>query len=225
MKRLSLLLFVLILSAACSSVIKKDNRHNLELIYNQSQKMANLCGDENKRLSKEQKAWCEKGIELLKSESFAEFSKYSKREVTLADVTTLIWAQQKGISLKEIDDFLELGISVSNPYCEEFFPVYQVFQVLDDSVLAEGCRNSDMESCDYSESYFLFPREKGKLYYEGLYLFPAEGECSVSAGTYTYTLKDNTKNTIPVLMFVSKDIDRMQLNNIKQMRESSSVQN
>lgn len=218
MKYLSLILFVLVLSAGCSSLDYQTNRELTEL-HQRSRQLAALCEDENRQLSKEQKNWCVKGKELLESESFAELSVLSKRRITLADLTTFVWAQQQGYSFEDIDKFLGLELSAPNPYCENEFSAYEVFQVLEDFALAEGCAKGVSGSCAGSGRYFVIPQKHGEPYFDGLLLQLGKDECSVYAGTYTYKARNDMEHTVPVLMFIPKKIDKLQIDKISEMRE------
>ena len=218
MKYLSLILFILVCFTGCSSLDYQTNRE-LTQLHRRSQNLASLCEDENRQLSKEQKNWCIQGKQLLESESFEELSVFSKRPVTLADITTLVWGQQQGYSFEDIDKFLGLELSEQNPYCESEFFAYEVFQVLEDFVLAEGCVKSVQGSCGSSGRFFVVPQKQGEPYFDGLILQPDKNECSVYAGTYTYKAKNNVEHTVPVLMFIPKMIDKLQINKISEMRE------
>ena len=218
MRYLSLILFVLFLFAGCSSLDYQTNRELTEL-HRRSQNLAALCEGENRQLSKEQKNWCAKGKDLLESESFQELSVFSKRPITLADITTFVWGQQQGYSFQDIDKFLGLELSSPNPYCENEFYAYEVFQVLEDFVLAEGCVKSIQGYCEHSGRYFVVPQKQGEPYFDGLILQPDKNECSVYAGTYTYKAKNDVEHTVPILMFVPKMIDKLQIDKISEMRE------
>lgn len=94
--------------------------------------------------------------------------------------------------------------SIRNPKCEDITS-YKVFQVLDNFVLANACKDNDDQYCMGYTVYF--NKEKGKIYFDDQIIKVKENECAIYVGTYQYQTKLGYK-TVPIV----KIIDSQNLN-------------
>ena len=83
--------------------------------------------------------------------------------------------------------------TIPNAKCENI-NAFKVFQVLDNFVLANVCRESDSEYCHGHTVYI--PKEKGTIYFDDQRIFVKSGECPIYIGTYQYQTKVGYK-TVP----------------------------
>ena len=67
----------------------------------------------------------------------------------------------------------------------------------------------------------MFPKQGEDLYFDKKVLTPPTNYCSVYAGIFNYESKGGNQNTVPVLLFFPKTIDKVQLEHIQKMREES----
>ena len=150
MKKLICILCLGLFLGACASVsnVESDNAESgkrltltqihkgakqLVAVWNDKEKIASLSEEEKESIA-EFKNWGEKATEELK--------KYTDKPMTTVDILTMGWALEEGYTMEDLDKFLNLGLFVKNPYCESEYESYEVFQVLPDYVLANGCDTS-----------------------------------------------------------------------------------
>jgi len=175
-------------------------------------------------LNEEEKEILNKWNNAKDDEEMKDFFQYFERNIELSDMIALRLGIDVGYTVQELDEFLKLGLYVKNPYCENEFKSYKVFQVLEDFVLAEGCEITSYDKCStYHGRIFMFPKEKDEIYFDKKILTPASGFCSVYAGVYVYETRGGLNNTVPILFFLPKEIDKVMLNNIKKLREETQT--
>lgn len=229
MKKLICILFLGLFLGACASVSKVEsdnaetgkqltltqihkNAQQLVAVWNDKEKTASLSEEEKESIAKI-KNWGEKATEELK--------KYTDKPMTTVDILTMGWALEEGYTMEDLDKFLNLGLFVKNPYCESEYESYEVFQVLPDYVLANGCDTS-YDKCNTIDSkIFMYLKQKNEIYFDKKILTPPSGSCSTYIGIFKYESKDGMTHVVPVLAFMPKVIDKEQLENIQRLREES----
>ena len=233
MKKIICILCSGLFLGACASVsnVETDNyesgkRPTLTQIHKQAELLIAALEDGEKiqiePSSDEEKEVFEKLKNWDKTKEAEEIKKYADRPVTSVDVLTMGWAHNEGYTMEEIDRFLKLGLFVKNPYCENEYKSYEVFQVLPDFVLANGCEVTEYNKCSTINSkIFMFPKQKDELYFDQKILTPPSGTCSTYVGVFEYESKNERNHVVPVLVFAPKVIDKEQLENIRQSREES----
>lgn len=232
MKKLICILCLVVFLGACASVSKVESnnyeaekrptltqiRKIVEQVYaiSEDDKTVETLDDEHKEFVAKLKNWeKEAGVEELK--------KYSERPITAVDVFTVGLALDEGYTMEEVDKFLKLGLYVKNPYCENEYKSYKVFQVLPDFVLASGCEVTEYDKCNtITSKTFMYPKQKDELYFDKKVLTPPNGFCSTYVGVYTYESNNGMTHTVPILAFLPKTIDKEQLKNIQKAREELS---
>lgn len=231
MKKLLCILCLGVFLGACASVsnVESDN-HETEkrLALSQIHKKAkilsseleekekqNTLNEDEKELVQNLKTWHqEKNAEML--------IKYSSRPITSVDILTIGLAHNEAYSMEEIDKYLQLGLYVKNPYCENEFKSYKIFQVLPEHVLTFGCTVTDYDKCSTSlGKIFMFLKQENELYFDGKILTSPRDSCPTYLGIYKYESKDENFHTVPVLMFLPKTIDKAQLEFVQKTREES----
>lgn len=220
MKKIIYIFILALLGAACSSAPKRPSLSQLQQFATQ------VVSDLQERetagtLSKEEQEEWKRLQEGMNSEEMLRLKKYSAQPINLEFPILVAGAKEWGYSFEEINDFLGLDLIVKNPYCENEFKSYEVFQVLPDFVLAHGCKITSYDKCSTLHGrIFMFPKQGEDLYFDKKVLTPPADYCSVYAGTYNYESKGGNSHTVPILLFLPKAIDREQLENIKKMREA-----
>ncbi len=231
MKKLIYILCLGLLLGACASVsnVESDNyetgkKPTLTQIHKNAELLVAALEDEEKMatLNDEEKEFVTKLKNWDKEKEADELKKYADRPITSVDILTIGWAHNEGYTMEEIDKFLKLGLYVKNPYCENEYKSYEVFQVLPDFVLANGCEVTEYNKCNTINSkIFMFPKQKDELYFDQKILTPPSGTCSTYVGVFEYESKNERNHVVPVLVFAPKVIDKEQLENIRQSREES----
>jgi len=232
MKKLICILCLGLFLGACASVsnVESDNyepgkRPSLTQIHkivehvyaiSQNEKIVETLDDEQKEFVTKLKDWeTEEGVEEIK--------KYAERPITAVDIFTMKSALEEGYTMEEVDKFLKLGLFVKNPYCENEYQSYEVFQVLSDYVLAHGCEVTSYDKCSTINSkIFMYPKQKDELYFDQKVLTPPSGFCSTYLGVYKYESNNGMIHTVPILAFFPKTIDKERLENIQKAREELS---
>ncbi|WP_428078324.1 hypothetical protein [Candidatus Avelusimicrobium alvi] len=219
MKKIIYIFIFMSLCAACSSVPKRPSLSQIQQFA--TQVISDLQARETAgTLSKEEQEEWKRLQEGMNSEEMLRLKKYSAQPINLEFPILVADANEWGYSFEEINDFLGLDLIVENPYCENEFKSYKVFQVLSDFVLADGCEVTSYDKCStFHGRIFMFPKQGDELYFDNKILTPPSKFCSVYAGTYNYESKGGNSHTVPILLFLPKAIDREQLENIKKMRE------
>lgn len=220
MKNIIYIFVFMSLCAACSSAPKRPSLSQLQQVatevvldFQEKEKSGTLSKDE-------QEAW-RRLQESMNSQETLSLKKYSAQPINLDFPILVAEAKEWGYSFEEINDFLGLDLIVENPYCENEFKSYKVFQVLSDFVLAYGCEVTSYDKCSTSHwRIFMFPKQGDELYFDNKILTPPANFCSVYAGTYSYESNGGNSHTVPILLFLPKTIDKEQFDNIKKMREA-----
>lgn len=232
MKKLICILCLGLFLGACASVsnVESDNyatgkKPTLTQIHKNAELLVAALDDEEKvaTLSDEEKEFVTKLKNWDKEKEADELKKYADRPITSVDILTIGWAHNEGYTMEEIDKFLKLGLFVKNPYCENEYQSYEVFQVLSDYVLAKGCEVTSYNKCSTINSkIFMYPKQKDELYFDQKVLTPPSGFCSTYLGVYKYESNNGMIHTVPILAFFPKTIDKEQLENIQKAREELS---
>lgn len=213
-------IFILLYSA-CSTAPKRPTLSQLQ------QFASEIVTDFQEReragtLSKEE----EKDWNLLKEEMASEvmlsLKKNSAQPINLDFPILVAEAREWGYSFQEINDFLGLDLIIDNPYCENEFQSYKVFQVLSDYVFVNGCEITSYDICStFNGRIFMFPKQGESLYFDDKILTPPAGFCSVYAGIFSYESRGGNQHAVPILLFLPKTIDKVQLEYIQKMREET----
>lgn len=229
MKKLICILCLGLFLGACASVsnVESDNAESgkrltltqihkgaqqLVAVWNDKEKIASLSEEEKESIA-EFKNWGEKATEELK--------KYTDKPMTTVDILTMGWALEEGYTMEDLDKFLNLGLFVKNPYCESEYESYEVFQVLPDYVLANGCDTSYDKCNTIGSKIFMYLKQKNEIYFDKKILTPPSGTCSTYIGIFKYESENGMTHVVPVLAFMPKVIDKEQLENIQRLREES----
>ena len=229
MKKLICILCLGLFLGACASVsnVESDNAESgkrltltqihkgaqqLVVVWNDKEKIASLSEEEKESIA-EFKNWGEKATEELK--------KYTDKPMTTVDILTMGWALEEGYTMEDLDKFLNLGLFVKNPYCESEYESYEVFQVLPDYVLANGCDTSYDKCNTIGSKIFMYLKQKNEIYFDKKILTPPSGTCSTYIGIFKYESENGMTHVVPVLAFMPKVIDKEQLENIQRLREES----
>lgn len=231
MKKIIYILCLGLFLGACASVsnvetdpYESGKRPTLTQIHKNAELLIATLDDEEKlmTLSDEEKEFITKLKNWDKTKESEELKKDADRPITAVDVLTMGWANNEGYTMEEIDRFLKLGLFVKNPYCESEYKSYEVFQVLPNFVLANGCEITSYSECSTINSkIFMYPKQKDELYFDKKILTPPSGTCSTYVGVFEYESKNEINHVVPVLVFTSKTIDKEQLENIRKSREES----
>ncbi|HRZ27106.1 MAG TPA: hypothetical protein P5295_09890 [Spirochaetota bacterium] len=88
--------------------------------------------------------------------------------------------------------------TIRNQKCEDV-QSFKVFQVLDNFILANVCRDGDDEYCLGHTVYF--QKEKDKIYYDDQLIKVNDNECAIYVGTYKYQTKNGYK-TVPIVKII-----------------------
>lgn len=229
MKKLICILCLGLFLGACASVskVESDNAETgkrltltqihkkaqqLVAVWNDKEKTASLSEEEKESIAKF-KNWGEKATEELK--------KYTDKPMTTVDILAMGWALEEGYTMEDLDKFLNLGLFVKNPYCESEYESYEVFQVLPDYVLANGCDTSYDKCNTIGSKIFMYLKQKNEIYFDKKILTPPSGTCSTYIGIFKYESENGMTHVVPVLAFMPKVIDKEQLENIQRLREES----
>jgi len=100
------------------------------------------------------------------------------------------------------NDIKEPSVTIRNSKCEDITS-FKVFQVLDNFVLANACKDSNDEYCMGYTVYF--KKEKGKIYFDDQIIKVKDNECAIYVGTYQYQTKVGYK-TVPVVNIIDSRI-------------------
>lgn len=230
MKKLICILFLGLFLGACASVskVESDNaetgkRLTLTQIHKNAQLVLAALEDEENiaSLSEEDKEDLAKFKNWEKEKEAEKLKKYTDRPITTVDILTIGLAQKEGYSMEEVDKFLKLGLFVKNPYCESEYESYEVFQVLPEHVLANGCDTSYSKCNTIDSKIFMYLKQKNEIYFDKKILTPPSGTCSTYIGIFKYESENGRTHVVPVLAFIPKVIDKEQLENIQRLREES----
>lgn len=220
------ILFVLCVALFLTACATSQKRPSLAKINKTAQEMSLDLLEKEKQnsLNEKEKEILDKWNNAKENDELKQLIEYAERDINLADVLTMIWGVELGYTEHELDDFLKLGLYVKNPYCENEFDSYEVFQVLQDFVLANGCEVTSYDKCNTLHGrVFMFPKQGEEIYFDKKILSPSDNFCSVYAGIFTYENKAGNINTVPILLFFPKTINKMQLEFIKKMREETQT--
>lgn len=221
MKQIIYMFIFILLCSACSTALKRPTLSQLQEFASE------LVTDFQERekagtLSKEEQDYWKRLQEEMNSEEMLRLKKYSTQPINLDFPVFVGGANEWGYSFQEINDFLGLDLIIENPYCENEFQSYKVFQVLPDYVLANGCEVSSYDTCSISYGrIFMFPKQGETLYFDNKILTPPANFCSVYAGIFSYESIGGNQHTVPILLFLPKIIDKVQLEYIQKMREET----
>lgn len=220
MKKIIYIFILMLLCTACSSVPKRPSLSQLQQFA--TQVVSDLQARETAgTLSKEEQEEWKRLQEGMNSEEMLRLQKYSAQPITSDFLVFSAKANEWGYSFEEINDFLGLDLIIENPYCENEFQSYKVFQVLPEFALAKGCEVTSYDKCSTLHGrVFMFPKQNDDLLFDNKILIPPVKFCSVYAGTYSYESQGGVSHTVPILLFLPKTIDKWQLENIKRMRET-----
>ncbi len=221
MKKLFIIIFISLILCACATTqrpslyqIHKDVKTTIKNLQ-EKEKNTTLTEEEKKALA-ELKGLGEKA-------EIKNLLKYVDRDIDSSDIITFGTASQYGYTDEEIDRFLNLGLFVKNPYCENEYNSYEIFQVLSDFVLASGCEVTSYSTCSTINSkIFVYPKQEEELYFDKKILTPPSEFCSTYVGVFTYESKDGASHTVPVLTFLPKTISKQQLEKVLKSREEFS---
>ena len=211
----------ILLCSACSTAPKRPTLSQLQ------QFASEIVTDFQEReragtLSQEEKQEWNQVQEEMESEEMSSLKKYSAQPINLDFPFLVAAANEWGYSFQEINDFLGLDLITENPYCENEFQSYKVFQVFPDFVLANGCEVTSYDTCStLNGRIFMFPKQGESLYFDDKILTPPADFCSVYAGIFSYESKGGYQHTVPILLFLPKIIDKVQLEYIQKMREGT----
>lgn len=211
----------ILLCSACSTAPKRPTLSQLQ------QFASEIVTDFQEReragtLSQEEKQEWNQVQEEMESEEMSSLKKYSAQPINLDFPFLVAAANEWGYSFQEINDFLGLDLITENPYCENEFQSYKVFQVFPDFVLANGCEVTSYDTCStLNGRIFMFPKQGESLYFDDKILTPPADFCSVYAGIFSYESKGGNQHTVPILLFLPKIIDKVQLEYIQKMREGT----
>lgn len=211
----------ILLCSACSTAPKRPTLSQLQ------QFASEIVTDFQEReragtLSQEEKQEWNQVQEEMESEEMSSLKKYSAQPINLDFPFLVAAANEWGYSFQEINDFLGLDLITENPYCENEFQSYKVFQVFPDFVLANGCEVTSYDTCStLNGRIFMFPKQGESLYFDDKILTPPADFCSVYAGIFSYESKGGNQHTAPILLFLPKIIDKVQLEYIQKMREGT----
>lgn len=235
MKKLLLVLCLGIFLEACASVsnVESDTyetgkRPTLSQIHKNAEEIYAILQDEEmvEIFDDEQKEFLTKLKDWEKEEDFEEIKKYAERPITTVDIFTIDAALEKDYTMEEIDKFLNLGLYIKNPYCENEFKSYKIIQVLSDHVLTMGCEITNYSKCSTGhDKVFVFIKEDGKLYFDQQTLSAPSGSCPTIVGVYKYASHKREDNTVPVMMFLKRTISKKQLEAIDKMRAEDHLNN
>lgn len=197
---------------------------SLKKIYAQSEKDIKYFQDlESKNLlntlsKDEQKSW--KDVKDYATQAKDFLSPYTNKKIDATVVNFIATAGNEGYSENEIFGFIDPSLVISNPYCEDEFNSFKVFQVLNDSVLADGCEETSYSNCaTYSMRIFLIPKIENEIYFDNKILKPESDKCPVYLGTYKYTSVDKASHTVPIVVFFDKKITKMALEDLTEERQ------
>lgn len=93
--------------------------------------------------------------------------------------------------------------TIRNTKCEDV-KSFKVFQVLDNFVLANVCRDGDDEYCFGHVVYI--QKEKNKIYFDDQKINLRRDECAIYIGTYKYEAKNGLLKTVPKVKIISSQV-------------------
>ena len=94
--------------------------------------------------------------------------------------------------------------TIRNPSCEDITS-FQVFQVLDNFVLATVCQYMEYQHCLGHTVYFQKEKGKGKIYFDDQIIKVKDNECVIFTGTYRYKTQSGYK-TVPIVKIIDSQI-------------------
>ena len=232
MKKLICILCSGLFLGACASasngdaddLLKYGGKHSLSQIHKRAETIiTSLEEKEGKEdLTEEDKEWKQVIKEWQENPRFSPLKKYASRSLTSTDFLFVKLADDEGYSLQEIDKYLQTGFYVKNPYCDNEFKSFRVFQVAPDYVLTLGCKKDYEGGCDVSQvKIFLFLKHADDLYYDEKILTSPNGACPTYVGVFQYTSKDDNLRTVPIMEFFPKTIAKDQLEIIRALRNKT----
>lgn len=195
--------------------IYKQSEEDIKYLQNlESKNLLNTLSKEEQKNWKDVKAFVIEAKELL--------SPYTSEPIDATFVNFVAIASEEGYSEEEIFGFIDPKIVVSNPYCEDEFNSFKVFQVLNDSVLANGCEKTSYSECEtYGMRIFILPKIENEIYFDNKILKPDYNECPTYLGTYAYTSINGTAHTVPIVVFTQKKITKMILADLIEKRKQT----
>jgi len=230
MKKIFFMLVGLSLISACASIQTNQQKNAVnqeetqqtrislkELEKHVKQKFAEIPSQELKKIEKDTEF--QKGRKELEE----AISKYSEREFSLQDMAFMSAAVAAGYTESEIFEYLDPSLVVKNPYCENEFQSFEVFQTLSDIILVHGCEKTSYSECStaYSRNFVTY-KKPNEIYFDKKILTPNKNECPVYIGVYQYESKNGNTHVVPILSFESKKITKMRIETILKIREETA---
>jgi len=193
-----------------NAVLKSEKRPSLSEI---EKRIRDLTPEEFEKMKQEKEF-----SELAKN--IKDYFQKSYINVSDKDVLFLVVAKSFNYTFEEIDKYLHLGLFVENPYCENDYKEFKVFDVIGQSfVLAQNCKNEYGDKCStIGSSIFVFFQEKGEVYFDDKILSLGKKECVTITGTLSYLTSGGRKRTVPIVDFELKFIDKGRLQWITERR-------
>ena len=232
MKKILFILVGLSLMSACSYIQTNQQKNAVNQEENQQTKISlkELEKEIKQRFAEmpsEELEKLEKDTEFQKGRKELEeaISKYSEKEYSSQDMVFMIAAHAAGYTESEIFEYLDPSLIVKNPYCENEFQFFEVFQTLPEFVLVKGCNKKEGMG-DYCFSLnirnFVTFKKPNEIYFDGKILKPNKDECSVYVGVFQYEARNGHTHIVPMLSFESKKITKMRIEQILKNREETA---
>lgn len=230
MKKILFILVGLSLISACASiqtnqqenVVKQEENQQTKISLKElekqvKQRLAEIPSEELEKIEKD--ANSQKEIKEFKE----SLSKYSDREFSLQDAALIAAAVAVGYTDSEIFEYLDPSLVIKNPYCENEFQSFEVFQTLSDIILVHGCEKTSYSECStaYSRNFVTY-KKPNEIYFDKKILTPNKNECPVYIGVYQYESKNGNTHVVPILSFESKKITKMRIETILKIREETA---
>jgi hypothetical protein len=230
MKKILFILVGLSLISACASiqtnqqenVVKQEENQQTKISLKElekqvKQRFAEIPSEELEKIEKD--ANSQKEIKEFKE----SLSKYSDREFSLQDAALIAAAVAAGYTDSEIFEYLDPSLVIKNPYCEDEFKFFKVFQTLPNMVLVSGCTKMLEDHCySLSSRDFVTYKRDDVLYFDNKILQPNKDECPVYIGVYQYESRNGHTHVVPILSFEGKKITKMRLEEILKIREETA---
>ncbi|MGN0025172.1 MAG: hypothetical protein ACI351_07065 [Candidatus Avelusimicrobium sp.] len=105
---------------------------------------------------------------------------------------------------------------VENPYCEDEFKSYKVFQVLPDFVLVRACKDTTCKTAD--DKVLLLFKEIDYSYTEGEIINTPDVFCRTYIKDYAYQDKSGKQQFASAFMLLPKNMEKSFLQQIKSLR-------
>ena len=165
-----------------------------------------------------------KDLSAERNKALREYLNYiSVRDFSDKEIMLIRYALNNGHSLKDCFDYF--GLYIENPYCENDYKKFKIFQVLvsDYAALAYNCEKKYGDTCSaIGSSVFYITRSSDELYFDDKIISPNKEQCVVFTGTYSYETKNNIQKTVPKVEFAPKIINTRELYFIRQKRSLPS---